>query len=152
MKSEISVEEKIWRISVDLKHSHKEWLEIVTYLIKTLEDYLQEPIEVLDQGIEESIVDDEAICCSICSSISLHQRFGIAWQGRLGIDIINSKPVISVSLFLFSHNKRLCVAGHMGSYMEIIYEKIENNQGAWRSLGWLEDIYGEFENITEFSG
>jgi hypothetical protein len=46
----------------------------------------------------------------------------------------------------------LCVAGQTGSYLELVYEKFENSKGAWRSLGWLEDVYGEFEDISEFSG
>jgi hypothetical protein len=46
----------------------------------------------------------------------------------------------------------LCVAGQTGSYLELVYEKFENSKGAWRSSGWLEDVYGEFEDISEFSG
>jgi hypothetical protein len=152
MEIEILVEEKIWYTATDLKRSNTEWSEIVNYLIPSLEDYLQQPIKILDETIEQSIVDGQAICCSICSYVLSNHPFEIAWEGRLGIDTIDGKTIISVSLFLFSHNKRLCVAGQTGSYLELVYEKFENSKGAWRSLGWLEDVYGEFEDISEFSG
>jgi hypothetical protein len=48
MEIEILVEEKIWHTATDLKRSNTEWSEIVNYLIPSLEDYLQQPIKILD--------------------------------------------------------------------------------------------------------
>ena len=50
-------EEKIWHTATDLKRSNTEWSEIVNYLIPSLEDYLQQPIKILDETIEQSIVE-----------------------------------------------------------------------------------------------
>lgn len=102
MEIEILVEEKIWYTATDLKRSNTEWSEIVNYLIPSLEDYLQQPIKILDETIEQSIVDGQAICCSICSYVLSNHPFEIAWEGRLGIDTIDGKTIISVSLSLIS--------------------------------------------------
>lgn len=142
----LTVDEKIWQVPTTGKRKNEEWSAIIDYLVKTLENYLQQKIEITDESIEASIVDDEAICCSIRSASSFGGILNIAWEGRLGMELIEGKPSISASLFIFSNNRRLVVAGHEeGSYVELVYEQLENNKGNWRSLGWLEDIYGEFK-------
>lgn len=143
-----TVDEEIWQVPTTGKRKNEEWSAIIDYLVKTLENYLQQKIEITDESIEASIVDDEAICCSIRSASSFGGILNITWEGRLGMELIEGKPSISASLFIFSNNRRLVVAGHEeGSYVELVYEQLENNKGNWCSLGWLEDIYGEFKYI-----
>jgi hypothetical protein len=149
---EILIDKKIWQLPNGSQRTKEEWSGIVDYLVKTLEDYLQQGIDIVDDTIETSIVDNEALCCSIRSAVSFGGSLAVAWEGRLGMELIEDKPCVSASIFLFSLNKRLNVAGQGGSYLELIYEQSDNGNGGWRSLGWMEDIYGEFENIDEYSG
>lgn len=152
MNEDISIEQKIWQIPVETQRTREDWSAIVNYLVKTLENYLQQQVDIVDDTIEASIVDNEALCCSIRSAGSFAGSLAVAWEGRLGMEMIEDKPCVSASLFLFSCNKRLTVAGQRGSYVELIYEQSDNGNGGWCSLGWMEDIYGEFENIDEYSG
>ena len=152
MSEDISIEKKIWQIYFENQRTREDWSAIVNYLVKTLENYLQQQVDIVDDTIEASIVDNEALCCSIRSAVSFAGALALAWEGRLGMEMIEDKPYVSASLFLFSCKKRLTVAGQGGSYVELIYEQSDNGNGGWRSLGWMEDIYGEFENIDEYSG
>ncbi len=138
-------------IFLNRTRSKEEWRAIRQHMVGSLGEYLQQPIEVIDASIEESIVDDEALCCVI-RSLPSNSPLALTWEGRLGLDIIEEKPYVITSLFLFSQGQRIAIAGHTSSYLELVYELTENTQGAWRTLGWIEDIYGEFEDITEYTG
>jgi len=138
-------------ISLNGKRSKQEWRAIRQHMVDSLGEYLQQPIEIIDSSIEESIVDDEALCCAI-RSLPTNSPLALTWEGRLGMDIIEEKPYVSTSLFLFSQGERITTAEQTSSYLELVYEPSESTQGAWRTLGWIEDIYGEFEHITEYTG
>ena len=138
-------------IFLNRTRSKEEWRAIRQYLISSLGEYLQQPVEVVDASIEESIVDDEALCCVI-RSLPTDSPLALTWEGRLGLDIIEEKPYVSTSLFLFSQGERITTTEHTSSYLELVYEPTESTPGAWRTLGWIEDIYGEFAHITEYTG
>jgi hypothetical protein len=76
----------------------------------------------------------------------------MAWEGILGMDVIEGKPYVSAPLFLFSHGRRLTVSERLGSYLEFTYDRTANGSGRWRSLGWVEDIYGEYQSIDKYTG
>ncbi len=151
MTENISIDQIIWQIHPDYRWTKDEFSRIIHDLVKSLSDYLQQPIEILDETLQASIVDEESFCCSICSGTYLGGPLAVAWEGRLGMEPINGKPSVSASLFLFSQNKRLSVVNQEGSYIELVYEMSEGDNGSWRSLGWLEDIYGEYKGIDEYS-
>lgn len=136
---------------VNGKRSKEEWLAIREHLVDTLSGYLQQPIEIMDSSIDESIVDQDALCCAI-RSLPASSPLALAWEGRLGAEIIEGKPYVSTSLFLFSHGQRITAAEQIGTYLELVYEPTNNHEKGWHSLGWIEDIDGEFEHLTEYTG
>ncbi|EDX77568.1 hypothetical protein MC7420_2892 [Coleofasciculus chthonoplastes PCC 7420] len=152
MKESNSIEQKLWQIPMKVNSTKEDFSEIIIFLISKLSDYLQQQIEIIDKTIEESIVDEESFCCCIRSARSLGGPLTIAWEGRLGMEPIEGKACVSASLFLFSQNNRLAVTGQESSYLELVYEPSDNSEGRWRSQGWLEDVYGEFESINQYSG
>jgi hypothetical protein len=152
VKHDMSINQKIWQLPSGSRLTKEEWSQIITHLVDMLRDYLQQPVEVPDSLIGESIIDDEAICCPIRSPVPFGGPLAVAWEGTLGLEVIDGRPYISASLFLFSNGNRLVVAGQLGSYLELVYEKAESGVSNWHSLGWIEDIYGEFEAIDEYTG
>ncbi len=150
MMADIEIEHKIWQLSTKGQRTKEEWLAIVDYLVKRLEDYLQQQIEIIDKKIEALIIDEEAISCSIRSAVSFGGLLALAWEGRLGMELVEGKPYVSALLFLFSQNKRLAVVGQEASYIQLVYEQSDSSEGFWRYQGWLEDVYGEFEDIDEY--
>lgn len=68
----------------------------------------------------------------------------IAWQAVLGMQEIDGKPDVSVSLFLYSRGRRLRLDNQPGSYQEITYDGPLDGTGTWHDEGWLQDDFGEF--------
>ncbi len=62
MKKNVLVEQNLWQIPAEGRRTKEEFSAIIEHLVITLGDYLQQPIEIIDETIEESIVDDESFC------------------------------------------------------------------------------------------
>jgi len=152
MTEPISIDRIIWELPTNYTRTKEEFSAIIEHLVNTLSEYLQQQIEIVDKTIEESIVDNESFCCCIRSAASFGGPLSIAWEGRLGMEAIEGKPLVSVSLFLFSHNKRLNIVGQQGSYVDLVYGRHNSGRGGWHFQGWEEDVYGEYEDIDEYSG
>jgi hypothetical protein len=162
----MNIDQKIWEPSAGGHRSEEEWAEIAQHLVQTLGEYLNQRVEL----VRMSVVDDEALCCSIRSvgyfgepltavwenvlrgNITENKPLAVAWEGILGLDVIEDKPYVSASLFLFRHGRRLTVSERFGSYLEFLYEHSANGYGRWRSLGWMEDIYDEYQSIDAYTG
>ncbi len=144
-----SVEQLIWQAPPGWQRTQAEFSVIIERLVEALSEYLQQQIETVDQTLEESIIDDESFCCSIRSSNTFATPFDLAWEGILGMELIEGEPHVSASIFLFSKDSRLGLVGHEGSYLELVYQRSDIGAGYWSSLGWIDDIYGEFNNISK---
>ncbi|MEU6036396.1 hypothetical protein ABZ801_13385 [Actinomadura sp. NPDC047616] len=116
--------------------------------------FLQEPV-FLAEPIEKCLFDDgfDGFSCLIRSSPPAGNGFQLCWEGVLGMQLIDGKPDVSVSLFLYSRNHRLGMMNHTdGSYLEIVYEGSLENGGQWTTLEWLEDGFGEFLAYDSYGG
>jgi hypothetical protein len=43
--------------------------------------------------------------------------------------------------------QRLGIEGPKGSSIELVFDRQDEGRGTWRSLGWVVDAYGEWENV-----
>ncbi|GAA3975221.1 hypothetical protein GCM10023085_67130 [Actinomadura viridis] len=113
-------------------------------LIAELSTLLQEQIS-LAEPIEKCLVGEDAFSCRIRSSPPQGKGFRLCWEGVLGMEPIDGKPHTSVSLFLYSRNRRLATSDHPeGSVLEIDYEGSLEHGGRWGTPQWLPDEFGEY--------
>lgn len=120
-----------------------DWSAVIEHLRATLAAFLKHEV-VVDVVL---LAEPDAFCVAIEGRGSLGGVFDVQWTGRLGMQPIEGKSNTSVTLFLFSMQKRLQVSGHAGSTLELSFAQRENGLGEWISLGWREDVYGEWEGI-----
>ncbi|GGW68819.1 hypothetical protein [Streptomyces xantholiticus] len=112
--------------------------------MEELSEFLQEPV-ILVESLKECLVDDDAFSCLIRSSPPQGRAFQLSWEGILGMEPIDGKPHASVSLFLYSRNRRLALSGHAeGSVLEIVYEGSLEHGGRWANPCWDQDEFGEY--------
>ena len=76
----------------------------------------------------------------------------VAWEAVLGMQEVDGKPDVSVSLFLYSRGRRLRLDDQPGSYLEIVYDGPLDGTGTWRDEGWLQDDFGEFAAHDHYGG
>jgi hypothetical protein len=142
------LEEKLWSASSE-NHLGKSSIESLNYLVRRLENYLQTNLFV---NTYQDEVDEESFCWTFKANISEHlfQPVGISFNGiiGMGLDYDQDKPHYSASLFLFGNGHRLTTKNNK-SYIELFYEKQPDGTGEWRSLGWQEDEFWEFEDVGE---
>ncbi|TDD87377.1 hypothetical protein [Actinomadura rubrisoli] len=117
----------------------------ITRLVAELSTLLEEQVELVTP-MDECLNDEvPGFCCSIRSSPPQGNGFQLCWDGVLGMDFSDGKPDISVSLFLYSRNRRLgLMDDREGSFLEIAYEGSPEHGGRWGSPAWLRDGFGEF--------
>ncbi|WP_147339720.1 hypothetical protein [Actinomadura spongiicola] len=61
------------------------------------------------------------------------------------MELIDGEPRASVSLFLYSRNRRLGQMGDRnGSFLELVYEGSLEHGGRWGTPVWLRDDFGEY--------
>lgn len=144
----MSLEHQLWTSLGEGHLSSEEWSAIADRLVETLGDYLQQRVLLVDAAV----IDGEALSCSIRSARPIGGPLALAWEGRLGTETIDGTPHVSASLFLFSQATRLAVAGQRGSYIELVFEATDGGGGRWQSLGWMQDVYREFESVDTYTG
>ena len=93
----------IWQTPPYDHRSDKDWSIIIEHLVTSVGEYLQQQAVIMSS----EVVDNEALFCRIRSASQFCGPLALAWEGRLGIDIIEDKPYVSASIFLFSQRKRL---------------------------------------------
>ncbi|MFF3228180.1 hypothetical protein ACFYV7_35675 [Nocardia suismassiliense] len=121
------------------------WRSTIDGLVVGLATHLGEQVTLIDA---DEIGD--AFSCSIRGPEPSGPTFQVAWDGVLGMQYIDGKPDISVSLFLYSRGRRLRLDDQPGSYLEIVYEGPLDGSGTWRDQGWLQDDFGEFEGYDRY--
>lgn len=124
----------------------EQWQVKLNDLVESLGQLLETPVRV----IEASAVGEDSFSSYIRSALPPKGVFGITWEGLLGQELIEGRPHISASLFLFSQGKRLTVYGDTGGSIELIYEESESGRVGWRSVGWAEDTFGEYAAFSEY--
>lgn len=120
---------------------------VINRLVAELSTLLQEPVE-LAGPLDNCFLDDEGLvfCVNIRSSPPQGNGFQLCWEGVLGSDLVqDGSPHASVSLFLYSRNRRLgMMEDREGSSLEIDYEGSLEHGGRWGTPRWLADGFGEF--------
>lgn len=122
-------------------------LGVITRLVAELSTLLQEQVELVEP-MDDCFLDDEGLEFSvgIRSSPPQGNGFQLCWEGVLGSELIqDGKPHTSVTLFLYSRNRRLgMMEDREGSSLEIDYEGSLEHGGRWGTPRWLPDEFGEF--------
>ncbi|MFD0692137.1 hypothetical protein [Actinomadura fibrosa] len=122
-------------------------LDVITRLVAELSAFLQEPIERVEPA-DVLFLDDEGweFSCKVRSPPPRGDGFRLCWEGLLGAGLAaDGNPHVSVTIFLYSRNRRLGVTGDAeGSSLEIDYEGSLEHGGRWVSPRWLHDEFGEF--------
>ncbi len=132
------VEEQLWERRPG---PGPDWSAVIEHLRAGLAAFLKHEV-VVDVML---LAEADAFCCAIEGRGSLGGVFEVQWTGRLGMQPIDGVSKTTATLFLFSMKKRLQVRGHAGSTLELSFERRERGPGEWISLGWREDIHGEWE-------
>ncbi|MBB6399018.1 hypothetical protein BKA00_005932 [Actinomadura coerulea] len=125
----------------------------ISRLVTELSTLLQEQI-TLAEPLDKCLMDDEgfSFSCPIRSSPPQGNGFQLCWEGVLGMEPINGKPHTSVSLFLYSRNRRLGMMDHkQGSVLEIEYEGSLEHGGRWGTPTWFPDEFGEYLAYASYS-
>ncbi|MEW2353155.1 hypothetical protein [Spirillospora sp. NPDC029432] len=122
-------------------------MSVITRLVAELSTLLQEPIEIVSP-LDDCFLEDEGwtFSCGIRSAPPQGNGFQLCWEGVLGADMSHDgEPRASVSLFLYSRNRRLGMMGHSeGSSLEIDYEGSLEHGGRWGTPCWHQDDFGEY--------
>ncbi|RKS70723.1 hypothetical protein BZB76_5202 [Actinomadura pelletieri DSM 43383] len=122
----------------------------IVRLIAELSALLQEEIE-LAEPLENCLMGDEAFSCLIRSSPPQGNGFQLCWEGVLGMQLIDGEPDTSVSLFLYSRNRRLGVMDDRdGSFLEVVYEGSLEHGGQWGNPVWMRDDLGEYRAYESY--
>jgi hypothetical protein len=121
------------------------WRQEIAAIADSLSQHLRQRVEVL--GATEMV---EAFSVSVRGPAASPTGFGLAWNGVLGMQVIDGRPHISVSVFFYSRGERIRLAEHDGSYIELELDGRLDGSGTWRALGRLEDEYGEYESCEHW--
>lgn len=139
----INIDELVWPKSSSIKeYSSEQWINIVKYVLKKLQTFLNQPID--HEQLEDNIGD--GFCINISSPKPLLGAFALSWKGILGGQVLDEgqRLDISATLFLYSNKKKLLTKSG-ASFLELVYEKDNLGKGNWRLYGWLEDVHYEYE-------
>jgi hypothetical protein len=141
------IEDELFR--TDRQRGQKEWIEIARHLFNSFQAYLGQPIN-LEEPIEAGILEP-SIGIRIRSGGPIGTALGMGWRAIIGYEPFDEGKVdIRVTMFLFSHGRRVGVHGDIGSFLVFRLDRI-GSENQWVSLGWEEDELGEYESIqTDF--
>ncbi|MFI0373049.1 hypothetical protein ACH35V_34755 [Actinomadura sp. 1N219] len=123
------------------------WSAAIDALAASLAAHLGQRVTV----VNASEIED-GFACLIRGPAPSGPTFQMAWEGVLGMQVVEGKPDVGVSLFLYSRGRRLRLDDQPGSYLEIVYEGPFDGSGTWRDLGWLQDDFGEFDAHDHYGG
>lgn len=116
------------------------WRTTIDALVASLAEHLGQQVTVVNTTEME-----DAFSCLVRGPKPSGPTLQVAWEGVLGMEQIEGKPDVSVSLFLYSRGRRLRLDDQRGSYLELVHDGPLDGRGTWRDLGWLQDDFGEFE-------
>jgi len=119
------------------------WKEIALYLVSRLTDFLGQEVDLVDL----ELVDEGSFTGRIVSRSRIGGPLAIEWWGVLGMERVEGEPYVSATLFMYSMKQRLGIESPKGSAIEIVFERRSGGVAAWRSLGWVVDIYGEWNHV-----
>lgn len=150
-EASLELEKKLWSVTKE-NPLNKTHIDSLDYLVKRLEKFLQ--VKLLLNTFEGDDIDG-GFCWTFRADLPENNSFTpffISFNGVIGMELNydENKPHYSASLFLFGNGQRLFTKDNK-SYIELFYEKKSNNPGEWRSLGWQEDEFWEFEDVEEDS-
>jgi hypothetical protein len=133
-------ETRLWTRQVE---SEAQWRETAVYLGERLRDFLG--FEVIAEPM--TLLEFDAFSCGLHGGAAFGGVLQLEWCGVLGMEPIDGRSHVSASLFLFSQRRRLRLAGQLGSSLELVFERRDDGPGQWVSLGWHDDVYGEYEGV-----
>jgi hypothetical protein len=152
MSEESSGVAPLWQLNRDSHVTRERWIEIIGGLVTSLAEFVERPVAVNEISIEDISDGDTRAVALINSSKPFGGPLSLAWEGALGVELHEDRPYVTVSIFLFCLVKRLSVAEHnAGSYIELMYDPTPDGLGQWKVLGWLKDIYREWEDVDRCS-
>lgn len=142
-----TLERKLWTVSRDNPLDKNACDLTIDYLLARLSAYIQQPLELTG----ENWLDGDAFSADFRGAIAPRNAFNITYAGILGMETIGEEraPHVSASLFLFGNHHRLAAGQQNRSFIELVYERRENNAGYWRSLSWQIDEFDEFEYVND---
>ncbi|MGC4877603.1 hypothetical protein ACLQ26_15280 [Micromonospora sp. DT43] len=123
----------------------RRWRAEIAAIVDSLSAHLDQTVELVNLTEME-----DAFSCLLRGPAVPTSGFQLTWKGVLGMEIIDGRPDVALSMFLFSRGERIRLATHRGSYVELLYEGPLDGTGTWRDLGWTEDPFGEFDAHDEW--
>lgn len=126
--------------------SDSTWRQISDVLLDGLHELIGTDFE---RDEEVSVNEGTAFSRSFWSQHDSNE-LSLEWRGVVGGEPVGDDSfAISASVFLFhARSRKRLVTSDGESFLEFSYEMpTESGGGGWTAHGWLEDIYGEWENL-----
>lgn len=119
------------------------WEAVAQYLALRLGHYLQVPV------VAESptTLSRRSFAVEVRAPLPLAGAWQLEWTGVLAVADEPEDLRITASLVLFSQRRRLQLTGHVGSSLELVFERGGDGRGYWTCLGWHEDVLGLHEEV-----
>ncbi|OUL21507.1 hypothetical protein [Nostoc sp. 106C] len=153
MNSEL--ERKLWDAGKEEKAYNREtWYEIIDALLDDFQKFVGHNFH-RDDEIQLNIENPH--CPSFGRWIWTDERgnspISVTWSALIGGDIVGTEESgdtfhVSLILFLFDTtgvNRLRLKTGE--SFLSFAFEKQSNGNGFWRSFGWCQDEWSEWENL-----
>jgi len=125
----------------DIKYDESEWARLTRHVLGKLEKFLELPVHAPVQ-LEDYVGDDTWF--EISSPHPFAGGLELTWRGIFYVVVVeNIRPIeFGVTLFLYSRGRKLNRYKD-DSYLPLEY-RIEDGEGKWFAVGWLNDEYSEF--------
>ncbi|OLF12788.1 hypothetical protein BLA60_05830 [Actinophytocola xinjiangensis] len=121
------------------------WRPTIDALVAGLAEHFGEPVTV----VNANEIDDGFSC--LVRGAAPTGPLRVSWEGVLGLAEVDGRPDVSVSVFVYSHGRRVRLDDQPGSYLELVHEGPLDG-GTWREVGWLQDDFGEFAAHDRYGG
>ena len=155
---DLKLEQMLWNAGQQKEaYTQEIWQEIIDVLLDDFQDLIKQDFQ-RDPKIRLYLekINYPSFGRSIWTSNREDSPLSTVWFAVIAGDMVgieeegNVKNIFQATLTLFlfeaSSKKRLCLTTGE-SIIEFVFEKQSDGRGYWRSLGWCNDEWGEWEDI-----
>jgi len=149
------LEQKLWNAGLgDEPYTQQIWYEIIDVLLDDFQKLIGQDFE-RDSTIylDTTMINLPSFVRWIWSSETKKSPLSTVWSAVMGGDIMSNEDGedvfhVSLTLFMFDANSKKRLHLKTGeSVLNFFFEKQSDGHGYWRSFGWCDDEWGEWESV-----
>lgn len=146
----VELEEKLWLAGSGETFDEATWRRVISALLDEFEVFLGEPF-VRDPEVN-IYVDGSAFQNWLWSVPRESRALLVEWSAvlygnRFGDSDWHHAFAVGIDLFFFHDSKRLH-SHDKKHFLQFVFDGQELGDARWRSLGWVEDEWGEWEGCV----